>query len=519
LAKFGEISLINHKYALDDNTLKITLFWRTENFLAEDYYVELTLLDSQNQAQARWQGQPLNGRYPTRAWLKGDRVRDTILLPVVGLQAGDYHLQLRVLNTEKQPIGDNDFSLGTIKLNVPTPMLVAETLSLGGLDIDYGLWLQQPPTETLPLYQERATITVVTSTQLPDYIQLKLVSSDGQAYEPTAHAGRIYNFIVEPHFAAGPYHFQFEKWSNAQIIEQVGTPDLLQIKTATRQFEAGPTSHPLQANFAKHLALLGYDLPQRKIKAGDKLPITLHWQALKAIGADLITFYRVIDEQQQVFGAVDRQVRGVYSTLLWAPKEIVSDPFQIQVDPHTPDGIYYLLVGVYLPVGESAVSLPLVHDDELTDVTSVRFGPIKVGQTPPQFLIKNPVPQEVVEYTLGDGANLKLIGFDLGQSNLTLYWQLMSPLAMDYTTFVHIRNEADELVAQKDQPPLAGTYPTSLWDVGEIIVDEIVVSLPANLPAGEYRIIVGMYDFETGQRLNIPDNAANEIVLTTIQIP
>jgi hypothetical protein len=58
-----------------------------------------------------------------------------------------------------------------------------------------------------------------------------------------------------------------------------------------------------------------------------------------------------------------------------------------------------------------------------------------------------------------------------------------------------------------------------LWDVGEIIVDEIVVSLPANLPAGEYRIIVGMYDFETGQRLNIPDNAANEIVLTTIQIP
>jgi hypothetical protein len=174
---------------------------------------------------------------------------------------------------------------------------------------------------------------------------------------------------------------------------------------------------------------------------------------------------------------------------------------------------------VYLPVGEAAVSLPLVHDDELTDVTSVRIGPIKVGQTPPQFLIEKPVPQEVVEYTLGDGANLKLIGFDLGQSNLTLYWQLMSPLAMDYTTFVHIRNEADELVAQKDQPPLAGTYPTGLWDVGEIIVDEIVVSLPANLPAGEYRIIVGMYDFETGQRLNIPDNAANEIVLTTIQIP
>jgi hypothetical protein len=43
--------------------------------------------------------------------------------------------------------------------------------------------------------------------------------------------------------------------------------------------------------------------------------------------------------------------------------------------------------------------------------------------------------------------------------------------------------------------------------------------LPSDLPANEYRVIVGMYDFETGQRLNVPDNEANEIVLTTVQIP
>ena len=90
LATFGEISLINQKYTHNDNTLEVTLFWRAEDFLTEDYYIELLVLDGQNQAQVQWEGQPLQGRYPTRACIQGDRVRDTILVPITGLQEGDY---------------------------------------------------------------------------------------------------------------------------------------------------------------------------------------------------------------------------------------------------------------------------------------------------------------------------------------------------------------------------------------------------------------------------------------------
>ena len=108
--------------------------------------------------------------------------------------------------------------------------------------------------------------------------------------------------------------------------------------------------------------------------------------------------------------------------------------------------------------------------------------------------------------------DLKLIGYDLAESNLTLYWQLISSLTADYTTFVHIRNEANETVAQTDQPPLGGAYPTGLWDAEEIISDEIAISLPNNLPAGEYRVIVGIIILK-------PDNGSTYWIMWLMKLP
>ncbi len=101
---------------------------------------------------------------------------------------------------------------------------------------------------------------------------------------------------------------------------------------------------------------------------------------------------------------------------------------------------------------------------------------------------------------------------------LKLYWQSEAPLPLDYTTFVHLRDAAGNVIAQKDQPPLGGAYPTSLWEPGEIIADEITVPLPADLPPGDFALVVGLYDINTFQRLTVPGNTANEVTLTTIQV-
>ena len=85
---------------------------------------------------------------------------------------------------------------------------------------------------------------------------------------------------------------------------------------------------------------------------------------------------------------------------------------------------------------------------------------------------------------------------------LTLYWQAMRPVSKDYTVFAHLLNEAGMLVAQQDNPPVNGTYPTMQWATGTIIVDRYVIITPSDLPRGHYRFEVGMYD-ANGTRLQV----------------
>jgi hypothetical protein len=109
-----------------------------------------------------------------------------------------------------------------------------------------------------------------------------------------------------------------------------------------------------------------------------------------------------------------------------------------------------------------------------------------------------------------------LLGYDLATSaggiDLILYWESLTQTPTDWNTFVHLRNAAAETVAQKDGPTGGGRYPTSLWDAGEVIEEEISLPL-AEVERGNYQLVIGLYDLATGQRLTVPDNLANEISL------
>ncbi|MCB0198169.1 MAG: hypothetical protein KDJ65_39880, partial [Anaerolineae bacterium] len=99
---------------------------------------------------------------------------------------------------------------------------------------------------------------------------------------------------------------------------------------------------------------------------------------------------------------------------------------------------------------------------------------------------------------------------------ITLYWRADTVPTTDYTVFLHLRDAANQNVAQKDSPPVGGQYPTSLWDPGEIIKD--VLTLPLDdVPPGRYTPVIGLYNFATGDRLPT-ENPANEIALKEIEI-
>ena len=52
-----------------------------------------------------------------------------------------------------------------------------------------------------------------------------------------------------------------------------------------------------------------------------------------------------------------------------------------------------------------------------------------------------------------------------------------------------------------DEEPLDGQYPTSLWVRGEQLKDIHQLPIPQNAVAGSYRVAVGLYLWDTGERL------------------
>lgn len=52
--------------------------------------------------------------------------------------------------------------------------------------------------------------------------------------------------------------------------------------------------------------------------------------------------------------------------------------------------------------------------------------------------------------------------------------------------------------------PVNGKYPTRIWDANEQIADAYSIALD-DLPAGTWRIVVGMYAPNTGERLPVLD--------------
>jgi hypothetical protein len=100
---------------------------------------------------------------------------------------------------------------------------------------------------------------------------------------------------------------------------------------------------------------------------------------------------------------------------------------------------------------------------------------------------------------------------------VALAWRTARPLAADYHVFVHLLNAAGERVAQSDGQPAVWTRPTSGWRVGETVEDRHGLSLPADLPPGNYSLVVGLYTPSDGARLHAPDGA-DAIALATIQV-
>ncbi len=84
---------------------------------------------------------------------------------------------------------------------------------------------------------------------------------------------------------------------------------------------------------------------------------------------------------------------------------------------------------------------------------------------------------------------------------ITLHWNAKQPVLEDYHVFIHLLDADGNRVAQSDNQPALWTRPTSSWTPGEPIEDRHALTVPADTPLGDYRLVAGLYLPESGERL------------------
>jgi len=288
-----------------------------------------------------------------------------------------------------------------------------------------------------------------------------------------------------------------------------------------------PARHLVQADFPASATVLGLadlvgyslDNPANSssplhLVPGSPFWITTFWQAHGGAREDFDLMVRLIDDTGRQWAQTDGPpLEGTYPTSMWRPDEKLADVRLLWIDPEAPPGRYWLTVAFYDYLTDSR--LP-VSGGPIPD--TIYLGRLKI---PLPTVTEPPDSAQPQIARFGNVAQLR--GYQLTteptELTLRLYWQAQTPDQIDYTIFVHLLDQAGQLVKGKDNQPVNGSYPTGIWEPGEVIPDEYRFDT-SDLSPGEYQLEIGMYVLETGERLPVvmPDGTqdpASRLLLTT----
>jgi hypothetical protein len=84
---------------------------------------------------------------------------------------------------------------------------------------------------------------------------------------------------------------------------------------------------------------------------------------------------------------------------------------------------------------------------------------------------------------------------------LVFYWQATRLMERDYSMSTRLLDpDSETVVWAHDAAPRDWSYPTSWWDLDEVVSDTVTCDLSA-LSAGQYQLAVVVYDPRSGETL------------------
>lgn len=274
---------------------------------------------------------------------------------------------------------------------------------------------------------------------------------------------------------------------------------------------------PLNINFEGKAELLGYRISKAKFDPGENLEITLFWKSLSELDENYSVFVHLFGKDDEPIGQSDSYPSGgAYATRLWRPGDVISDRHKVTINAaaSTPS-VGRIRAGMYI--------LPSFRTLQATDALGRPIGPSPSIATV-KLVGNNRKPVGELAELASFEHRIALVGVDLPRTEVapgeklsgSLVWWAKDSISEDYTVFVQLIGR-DGLIAQYDSQPVRGYYPTSLWEIGEIIDDSFQIAISPDVQEGSYDLIAGLYRSDSGTRLRVNDGTFIKLERVTVQ--
>ncbi|MGQ9584772.1 MAG: DUF2142 domain-containing protein [Anaerolineae bacterium] len=147
----------------------------------------------------------------------------------------------------------------------------------------------------------------------------------------------------------------------------------------------------------------------------------------------------------------------------------------------------------------------------------------------PPILTEAEIPAAARVDPLDHGGLVRLLGCEIQpravypgeRVEVTLYWQGLKPIDYDFNLFIRLLGYREQVVGQVDSYPGAGTFPTSLWQTGQVIRDRywVQVSPFARTPVVA-KVDIGFYDrwSMAGLPSHAPDGSPRSGIIGTVKV-
>jgi uncharacterized membrane protein len=284
---------------------------------------------------------------------------------------------------------------------------------------------------------------------------------------------------------------------------------------------------PLRVEFGDQVRLLGYDVVDDA--KWRQTYLRFYWQALKPLPDDLRLWPFVFGQTGRLIE--DTSQRPMVAPLWYPPSSWrVGETIATQMLPWDLGDRFYVGVAVLENVAgrdpaaafaDPAARLSVSADGEGVDLFQAASW-AEIGAFAREGRELAPVADRLalspVTATFAQG--VRLTGYRISRPeadglaegdwhvDVVLQWEPDQAVMRDYTVFVHLVDAGDQVVSQSDaQPGWVVPWPTQRWLAGQPVLDSHRLVIGGPMPSGRYRVRVGLYYWETLERLPLLDQA------------